>query len=159
MPHLEAKKSPLVFVMLASSIAVPAMCQTEAKPASQTATVYVYRIKVRLVARALRALIYSDGNALWQPCPGKPVMPAAPTTPMCVIRLSAGEYLSYELSAGKHTISATLSEGRQLFNVEPSREYFFKLDHNNILTHREPMTLTLVPIEQARREMEGLRKR
>ena len=56
-------------------------------------------------------------------------------------------------------IGATLSEASQLFEVEPGKEYFFKLDHKKLLTHSEPITLTLVPMEQARREMEGLRKR
>src|SRR5579864_741064 len=87
--HYPNMKSPLVFVMMAAaSIAMPAMGQTETKPAPPTATVYVYRIKVRLVARALRPLIYFDGLELGQLCASGPVPTAAPTsvistTPIC----------------------------------------------------------------------------
>jgi hypothetical protein len=154
MLQLEAVKSPLVFAIMAASYALPAMGQTETKPAPQTGTVYVYRIKVRLVARAVHPLIYFDDTALRQPCGT-----AGPTTPICTIHLATGEYVAHELPAGKHMISTDFAEASQLFEVEPGKEYFFKLDHNNLLKHRKPMTLALVPTEQAWREMEGLRKR
>jgi hypothetical protein len=159
-------KSPLVFVMIAASIALTAMGQTETKPSPQTATVYVYRIKVRLVARALRPSIYFDGTELWEPCASGPVPSAVPSTPICPVRLASGEYLSHQLPIGKHTLTAGLTEVGQSFDAEPGKEYFFKLDHNirkNVLRSawegREPMTLTPVSTEQARHEMEGLRKR
>jgi hypothetical protein len=156
----ETMKSPLIFVMMAASYAIPAMGQAESKPTPQAATVYVYRIKVRLVAKAFRPLIYFDGFELGQPCTNGPVSTAAPSnTPICAIQLATGEYLSHELPAGKHSISATLSEASQSFDVEPGKEYFFKLDHKNLLKNRKPITLTLIPMEKARREMEGLRKR
>ena len=138
-------------------------------PPAQTATVYVYRIKVRLMARALRPLIYFDGTELQQPCASGPVPTTAPTsaistTPICAIRLASGEYLSRQLPPGKHMISADLTtEVGQLFDVEPGKEYFFKLDHKNVFISgwagREPMTLAPVSMEQARREMEGLKRK
>jgi hypothetical protein len=143
--QLETMKSLLVFVM-AASIAAPAMGQTETKPAPQTATVYVYRTKVRIMLRALRPSIYFDGTELR--------------------RLANGEYFSRELPTGKHMISAGRTEVGQLVDLEPGKEYFFKLDHKNVMVtwaseplSRQPMTLTPVPMDQARREMDGLQKR
>ena len=141
MLRLEAMKSVL-FVMMVASIATPAMGQTETTPAPQTATVYVYRTKVRIIARGLRPSIYFDGAELR--------------------RLANGEYFSRELPMGKHMISAGRTEVGQLVDLEPGKEYFFKLDHKNVIvtdvSGRQPMTLTPVPMEQARREMDGLRK-
>jgi hypothetical protein len=60
-------------------------------------------------------------------------------------------------------ISAGRTEVGQFVDLEPGKEYFFKLDHKNVFisnqTGRQPMTLTPVPMEQARREMDGLQKR
>lgn len=161
MLQLEVMKSPFIFVVVAASIAVSAMGQTETKPAPQTATVYVYRLKVRLFTGFDPSLFF-DGFELGQPCTNGPVSTAEPNnTPICALRLDGGEYLSHELPAGKHTISAQYSEERenQSFEAEPGKEYFFKLNHKNRWTHMKPITLTLVPKEQARHEMEGLRKR
>jgi hypothetical protein len=128
---------------MAVSIAIPAMGQTETKPTPQTATVCVYRTKVRIIARALRPSIYFDGTELR--------------------RLANGEYFSRELPTGKHMISAGRTEVGQLVDLEPGKEYFFKLDHRNAIitdfSGRQPMTLTPVSMEQARREMDGLHKR
>jgi len=133
----------LVFVMAAASIAIPVMGQTETKAAPQTATVYVYRIKVKFMARALHPSIYFDGMEL--------------------LRLANGEYFSRQLPTGKHMVSAGRTEVGQLVDLEPGKEYFFKLDHKNVFVSnwsgRQPMTLTPVPMEQARREMDGLQKR
>jgi len=138
----ESTKSLLVFVM-AASIAMPAMGQTGTKPAPQTATVYVYRAKARIMGAAIRPSIYFDGMELR--------------------RLAKGEYFSRSVPTGKHMISAGRSEVGQLVDIERGKEYFFKLDHKNTfvtaISNREPMMLTQIPVEQARREMDGLHKR
>jgi hypothetical protein len=104
---------------------------------------YVYRIKVRFMARTLRPSIYFDGTEL--------------------LRLANGQYFSRSVPTGKHMISAGRTEVGQFVDLEPGKEYFFKLDHKNVFisnqTGRQPMTLTPVPMEQARREMDGLQKR
>lgn len=133
----------VLFLTLATSIAMPTMGQTETKPASQTSMVYVYRTKVKMMARALRPSIYFDGTELR--------------------RLANGEYFSRQLPTGKHMISAGRTEVGQLVDLEPGKEYFFKLDHKNVFVSnwsgRQPMTLTQVPEKQAHSEMDGLQKR
>lgn len=109
---------------------------------TRTATVYVYRTKVRFMARALRPSIYCDGLELRQ--------------------LANGEYFVDALPTGKHMISAGRTEVGQLVDLEPDKAYFFKLDHKNVFVSnwsgRQPMTLTSVPENQARTEIEGLKR-
>ena len=113
-----------------------------ADPQPQAATVYAYRTRVKVMARALRPSIYCDGIEIQ--------------------RLSNGTFFSHKVPAGKHMISAGRTEVGQLVDLEPGKEYFFKLDHKNALitdvSGRQPMTLTVVPADTARREMEGLKK-
>jgi hypothetical protein len=113
-----------------------------ADPPPQTATVYAYRTKVKFMARALRPSIYCDGIEIQ--------------------RLANGTFLSHKVPAGKHMISAGRTEVGQLVDLEAGKEYFFKLDHKNVFVSnwsgRQPMTLTVVPADTARREMDGLKK-
>jgi hypothetical protein len=101
-----------------------------------TATVYAYRTHVKLMARALRPSIYCDGMELR--------------------RLANGSYFSASVPAGKHMISAGRTEVGRLVDLEPGK------DHKNVFVSnwsgRQPMTLTQVPGDVARREMDGLRR-
>src|SRR5689334_3665989 len=77
-------------------------------------------------------------------------------------RLANGTFLLYKVPAGKHMISAGRTELGQLVDLEPAKEYFFKLDHKNVFVSnwsgRQPMVLTIVPADTARSEMDGLKK-
>jgi hypothetical protein len=125
----------LIFLLL--SLAAFA---SDSTPPAQTATIHVYREKARLVGIIIRPSIYFDGRELK--------------------RLAKGECFSIALPIGKHLISAGRSEVGNLVELEPGKDYFFKLDHKNwagnAVTGRQPMFLAPMPADQARTEMEGL---
>jgi hypothetical protein len=131
------------FVLTLTVAAIPvAMGQTETKPATQNATVHIYRPS-HVVGKALNPSIYCDGVEIH--------------------KLHNGTFFVVSLPAGKHMITAGRTEVGQFVALEPGKDYYFVLGHKNwavtAVSGRQPLTLSLVSAEQARREMAGLRKR
>ncbi len=127
-------------VMVASIPA--ARGQAETKPATQTATVHVYRPS-HVVGMALNPSIYFDGIEIH--------------------KLHNGTFFVVSLPSGKHIITAGRTEVGQFVELEPGKDYYFMLGHKNAVvtavTNRQPLTLSLVSEEQAQREMVGLKQR
>jgi hypothetical protein len=112
---------------------------TGTKPA--TATVHVYRPK-HVVGMALKPSIYFDGVEIH--------------------RLHNGTFFVVSLPSGKHMLTAGRSEVGQLVELEAGKDYYFAFGHKNwavtAVANRQPITLSLVSVEEAQREMVGLRK-
>ena len=73
-----------------------------------------------------------------------------------------GTFFNSKVAAGKHMISVGRSEVGQLVELQPGKDYYFRFGHKNLLvtgfSGAQPLTLTLVPEEEALPEMQGLKK-
>ncbi len=106
---------------------------------SNSATVTVYRPK-RTYGWAIKPSIYCDGVEL--------------------ARLRNGSFFVASLPPGRHLISAGRSEVGQFLTLEPHKQYFFQLGFQRWVTGFvgvQPVTLSAVPEEKARTEMEELK--
>ena len=126
--------------LFVSALAVLAVAQAFGQqPAA--ATIHVYRPKAKIMARGVHPSIYCDGVELY--------------------RLHQGTFFTAKLPAGKHLITAGRSEVGQLLDFEPGRNYYFRFGHKNMfisgLSNGQPITLSPVPEDEARSEMQGLR--
>ena len=132
-------KTVLLCLTIMLATVTTAICQSLA---TQNATIHVYRAKAKIKGIALHPSIYSDGTEIKQ--------------------ISAGRFIVASLPPGKHMISAGRSEVGQLVDMEPGKDYFFRIGHKNMFavgfSGVQPITISIVSEEEARREMAGLKE-
>jgi len=135
-------KIVLLYLTITLATVTTAICQITESPVSQNATIHVYRAKAKLKGIALHPSIYLDGTEIKQ--------------------ISVGRFIVTSLPPGKHMISAGRSEVGQLVDLEPGKEYFFRIGHKNMFavgfSGVQPITISLVSEEEAKREMAGLKE-
>ncbi|HLJ16513.1 MAG TPA: DUF2846 domain-containing protein [Bryobacteraceae bacterium] len=127
-------------LFVALSFAASVFAQTAATPAP--AAVIVYRAPAVMKGRWTHPSVYCDGKEL--------------------TRIYRGTFFKTTISPGKHIITLGRTEVGQFLEMEPSKAYYFRFGHKNILgtmvSGREPLTLTPVDEATARQEMDGLRQ-
>lgn len=105
------------------------------------AIIHVYRANAHIKGIMLHPSVYCDGAEL--------------------TRLYRGTFFTAKIPPGKHLITLGRTEVGQLIDLESGKDYYFRFGHKNIfvtsVSGREPLTLSLVPEDEARSEMQGLK--
>lgn len=124
-----------VIAVIAVALYAPMLAQ------EAPATVFIYRPQAVMKGRWIHPSIYCDGIEL--------------------TRLYSGTYFRADAPPGKHIVTLGRTEVGQFVDMAPGKNYFFRFGHKNIVVNavsgREPLTLTQVAEETARKEMSGLK--
>jgi hypothetical protein len=108
---------------------------------TDSATVTVYRPKRVVYGRMIKPSIYCDGVQLE--------------------RISNGTFFVANIPSGRHMISSGRSEVGQFVDFAPGKRYYFRFGFQRWVTGfagAPPVTLSVVPEDQAVKEMHGLKK-